>query len=70
MKTDRCTDACYAMPFCATCRMRKAPRGRDIPAEAANGYCGRDCAGYDAEPRSGHLWPSEQNDFEHDGHQT
>ena len=50
---------CERMPTCKTCGMSKPPRGRSVPMEAANGYCGYDCSGYGEEPRSGHLWPGE-----------
>lgn len=54
-----CTEACEAMPECATCHRTKHPRGRDPGIYAANGYCGHDCPGYYDEPRSGHLWRGE-----------
>lgn len=54
-----CTEKCAAMPTCAECGRRKAPRGRSVPMEAANGYCNWECPGYGLEPRSGHLWPEE-----------
>jgi hypothetical protein len=57
--TKDCTSACEAMPSCAVCGMRKKPRGRSAPLEAANGYCDDDCPGYRQEPRPGHLWPGE-----------
>ena len=54
-----CGAACWAMPECTTCRLRKPPRGRSVAMEAANGYCGYDCSGYHEEPRAGHFWPGE-----------
>ncbi|HET7379564.1 MAG TPA: hypothetical protein VFJ24_05955 [Gaiellales bacterium] len=57
-----CTPACWAMPDCKRCGMRKAPRGRSVPLEAANGYCGWDCPGYDEDPKPGHLWPEEADE--------
>jgi hypothetical protein len=54
-----CNWRCWQIPDCARCGRRKAPRGRSVPMEAANGYCTYDCPGYDEEPRSGHLWPGE-----------
>jgi hypothetical protein len=50
------TDACWAMPECAVCGLRKKPQGRD---DMSNSYCGVDCEGYNQEPRSGHFWPGE-----------
>lgn len=47
------------MPECSVCGRPKRPRGRSVGIEAENGYCGWDCEGYNQEPRSGHLWPSE-----------
>lgn len=57
--TGSCTIECERMPTCTTCGLRKAPYGRSVALEAANGYCGHDCAGYYSEPRAGHLWPGE-----------
>lgn len=54
-----CTAACERMPECATCHRSKCPRGRDPGVAAVNGYCTRDCPGYDEEPEAGHLWPGE-----------
>ena len=59
-----CTDECEAMPHCFVCGMRKNPRGRSAPMEMANGLCDRDCSGYDAEPRAGHLWPGELKQYD------
>lgn len=56
---DGCTEACERSPTCKRCGLPKAPRGRDVPASAANSYCGWDCHGYNEEPTSGHLWPGE-----------
>jgi hypothetical protein len=58
--TTYCTAACRAMPDCARCGKRKAPRGRSVPMEAASGYCTPACLGYYEEPRSGHMWPGEE----------
>ena len=55
-----CTASCWAMPECAACGLRKPPRGRSVPLEAANGYCGPDCEGYNQPPRPGHYWPGEE----------
>jgi len=44
---------------CAACGRMKQPRGRSTSPEAANGYCGWDCPGYDAPPHVGSLWPGE-----------
>ena len=52
-----CTVLCEQMPVCVVCGQRKTPRGRAQPL--ATYYCDSDCAGYDQEPRSGHLWPGE-----------
>lgn len=60
MLTEQCTEACYARPRCSVCGLTKAPRGRSVPLEAANGYCDWECPGYDQEPRAGHLWPNER----------
>lgn len=57
---DLCTDACEASPECSRCHLRKAPRGRSVPLEAANGYCSWDCPGYTDDPQPGHLWPGER----------
>jgi hypothetical protein len=57
--TVECTAACEAAPTCADCGLRKRPRGRSVAPEMENGLCGRDCPGYDREPRAGHLWPGE-----------
>lgn len=53
------TPACSAMPTCATCGRRKAPRGRSVPLELASSLCGVDCEGYRLDPQPGHLWPNE-----------
>lgn len=60
---DPCTEACYAMPECAVCKLRKPPRGRSVAPEMSNGMCGRDCPGYNQEPKSGHLWPGEDPEY-------
>ena len=54
-----CTEKCEAAPTCAVCHRTKAPFGRSIPLEMANGMCSDDCEGYRMEPRVGHLWPGE-----------
>jgi hypothetical protein len=54
-----CTEACEAAPRCAVCGMRKRPHGRSVAPEMESGMCGRDCSGYNQEPRAGHLWPGE-----------
>lgn len=58
--TTPCTLACWAMPECARCGMRKAPRGRSVALAAATGYCGVDCDGYHEDPKAGHFWPDEE----------
>lgn len=55
-----CTLACWAMPDCPQCGMRKKPRGRDAGVYASSAYCGHDCSAYYSEPRSGHFWPGEE----------
>jgi hypothetical protein len=45
---------------CTTCGRRKAPRGRSVAAEAANGMCSWDCPGYAQDPDPGDLWPGEK----------
>ena len=59
MPTPDCSELCAAMPECTVCHLQKKPRGRDVAAAAANGYCDSDCPGYSKPPRPGHLWPSE-----------
>lgn len=54
-----CTEECEKIVTCVVCQRRKPPVGRDVPAEAAAGYCARECLGFHKEPRSGHLWPGE-----------
>jgi hypothetical protein len=56
------TDACWAMPPCPVCGLRKQPRGRAAPLEMASSLCNYECPGYAQEPRSGHLWPGEPAD--------
>lgn len=60
MWTERCTDACYAMPECVVCHKTKHPRGRDPGMYAASGYCDSDCQGNAQDPQAGHLWPNEK----------
>lgn len=55
----KCTPECERSAVCADCGLRKAPRGRSVPVEAANGYCDRECPGHDRDPLPGHLWPGE-----------
>mgnify|MGYP001599507367 CR=1 FL=1 len=56
------TEACWAMPECTVCGLRKKPYGRDAGVAAANSYCGEDCPGYRQEPLAGHFWPNENKD--------
>jgi hypothetical protein len=57
------TEACWAMPTCTVCGLRKKPRGRSAPLEMANSLCsGPDCPGYAQGPQAGHLWPGEPAD--------
>lgn len=51
-----CDAKCWTDVDCARCGLRKAPRGRSVPMEAANSYCSFDCPGYDQEPKPPHLW--------------
>jgi hypothetical protein len=53
-----CTIACEAMPECSVCGQVKKPRGRSASPFGPT-YCDHECPGYNAEPRSGHLWPGE-----------
>jgi hypothetical protein len=62
MKTTACGPECYATPECKVCGQRKRPRGRSVPTEAENSYCGHDCPGYNEDPQPGHFWPSESDD--------
>ena len=58
MITKECTEEmCERMPECAMCHKTKKPYGRDAPLSSY--YCDSDCAGYQQEPRAGHLWPGE-----------
>jgi hypothetical protein len=54
------TAACWAMPECTVCGLRKKPIGRDSPMAANNSYCDSDCEGYRLDPQAGHLWPNEE----------
>ena len=56
------TEACWAMPTCHVCSLRKKPRGRSAPLEMANGLCGPGCPSYTQDPPAGHLWPGEPAD--------
>lgn len=61
MPTD-CTEECRARVECVeciVCHRTKAPRGRSVAPEMANGMCDWECPGYDVEPRAPHLWPNE-----------
>jgi hypothetical protein len=60
MSNETHTDACYEMPECIVCGLRKKPWGRSAPLEMANGLCDSDCEGYAQEPRAGHYWPDEK----------
>lgn len=62
-----CTDACWAMPECAVCGKRKAPRGRSVPLPMAGGLCDWECPGYQLAPKPGHLWPGEDLDVTEGG---
>lgn len=44
---------------CLVCGRTKAPVGRSVPNEIANGICDRDCEGYDKKPFTNSLWPGE-----------
>jgi len=57
-----CTAACWEPVYCTVCGRRKAPRGRSVALEAANGFCDWECSGYRLDPRPGHLWPNEAPD--------
>ncbi len=59
-----CTAECEAIVYCAVCGLRKTPRGRSAPLAMANGLCGHGCSGYDAEPKAGHLWPGELEQYD------
>jgi hypothetical protein len=52
----KCVEACWTMPECSVCGLRKKPYGRD---SMTSGYCDSDCEGYNQPPRPGHLWPDE-----------
>jgi hypothetical protein len=57
-----CTIDCIAHQVCAVCGRRKAPRGRSVPLEMANGLCTDVCEGYQQAPKPGHLWPDEEDE--------
>ncbi len=57
--TENCNELCERRSVCTTCHRYKAPHGRSVAAEAANGYCTDDCIGYQDEPTAGHLWAGE-----------
>ena len=44
---------------CTVCHLRKKPRGRSAPLEAANSLCDHECPGYNQAPEPGELWPGE-----------
>lgn len=48
--------------ICLTCQRHKAPRGRSVPMEIANGMCDHECAGYAQHPVPGDLWPGEKRE--------
>lgn len=54
------TEACWAMPECPRCHLRKKPRGRSAPLEMANSLCDHECPGYYNDPKPGHFWPEEE----------
>ncbi len=54
-----CTEACRARVECTACHRIKAPRGRSVAMEMANGMCTVDCDGYHEDPQVGHPWPNE-----------
>lgn len=54
-----CTVECERRVECTTCELSKAPVGRSVPLEAANGFCGPGCSGYRDDPLPGDLWPGE-----------
>jgi hypothetical protein len=56
-----CNEECERRAECLTCHREKAPVGRSVPMEAANGYCTDECTGYREDPTVGHLWPGEWN---------
>ncbi len=58
------TDEVGVAVDCTVCRKRKAPRGRSVPCEMANGMCDFECPGYYQDPKPGDLWPGEKrSDF-------
>ena len=57
-RTTDCNENCWKVVYCTRCKLAKAPKGRSVPLEAANGYC--HCPGYDEPPEPGHLWPEEK----------
>ncbi len=59
-----CGPKCWTSVDCTMCGMRKQPRGRSVPLEAANSYCDFECPGYDDKPWPPHLW-SEHDDSRH-----
>lgn len=58
------TEACWAMPECTVCGLRKKPWGRDAGLEAASSYCDSDCPGYNPGEQPGHFWPGEKAEDE------
>lgn len=59
-----CTIECERVVECTVCRRRKPPIGRSVPLALSGSYCENECAGHDAEPRGGHLWPGELADMD------
>ena len=58
----RCEVGCR--PICTNCGRVKAPRGRSVAAEAANGYCDMQCNYYLSDPSPCDLFPGEtREDF-------
>ena len=56
-----CNEGCFARVQCVVCHRTKAPRGRSVPMEAANGYCDFECRGYEVAPTAPHNWPNEMS---------
>jgi hypothetical protein len=55
-----CSQVGNPLVTCTVCGLRKGPRGRSVPLETANSYCGWDCHGYTNEPEPESLWPGER----------
>lgn len=56
----RCAVGCA--PVCSECGRRKAPRGRSVAPEMANGMCDHQCPGYYECPTPCDLWPGEERE--------